>query len=178
MLHEKLPPTAGSRAKPSAQEKRSQPKYIGSVMEDEAVRRRSRPLADEVSAKISMFVALDINPFVMVNEVLVTGHRAPLTIGGLTVVVVTPEPPPPPVETQLGAGLHALVAKHVTFRLPPTLVRPAAHVKTMNEPPSACVVLSCVCDSWLLPVGNKVPDDISCVKLDIGHRPVPIVYRG
>ena len=36
----------------------------------------------------------------------------------------------------MGGVLHEFVVRQVRLRLPPILLRPVAHVKTMNDPPT------------------------------------------
>lgn len=93
------------------------------------------PVADDVSEKIRRLFALEMNPLAMVRVVVINGQRAPVLPPVATVVVVVIEPPPLPDETQFGGVLHELVARQVILRLPPILVKPAAHAKTMNDPP-------------------------------------------
>lgn len=131
--------------------------------------KRNIPLADDVSEKIRRLFPFEMKPLAMVSVVLVNGQRPPPV--PVAAVVVTE--PPPPDETQFGGVLHELVVRHVKLRLPPTLVKPAAHVKTINDPPRTCVALSCVCNSCKEPVGVMEPVDVNCVSVAIGHRPVP-----
>lgn len=115
-----------------------------------------------------------MKPFAMVSVVLFNGQRPPVVPVG---IVVTPEPPPPPAETQFGGVLHEFVARHVRLRLPPVLVKPPAHVRTMNDPPRTWVALSCSCRNSMELVGTIEPVEVNWISVAIGHRPVPVAEK-
>lgn len=132
------------------------------------------PLAVDVSGKINIFVAFDMNPLAIVKVVDVTGQRPPLPPG---CAVVTTEPPPPPDETQFGNCVHAPLIQ-VIFKGPPTLVNPALHAIGTKAPDNTFVVLTpSVGKLKVPPLVILVIVDVDCkkaVNVLIGQRPVAI----
>ena len=103
----------------------------------------SLPAAVDVSVKSIRPVVFDGKPNAIVNVVLLYGQREPEFIGMVVVaghIVVAPL-----LKTQLGSGLHIPSALHVRLRLPPTFMKPLAHMNVANEPLNTTVVSSGVC---------------------------------